>query len=446
MKTNARNSERGQALVLIVLALVGLLGFTALAVDGSMVYADRRFAQNAADASALSGGAAAAMEIEKSGVNYNNWPCTAASLANGTIPSSLGTAASKARAATSNSAKENGFVLATNETKSTVVSNRHGIYLNCGLEGSGYFKDKFLEVHSLVTRQTNTSFVHFVFNGPMINSVEAVARVRPRQNLAYGYAIVALNPADCSGSKKIGAGFHGDATTIVDGGGIWSNGCLYDSANTPMQVKDAGVYYCTENKVDGTSFIFTPSNSPTQTGSPCVQIPPEAYTIDGPNCADPAAHNVTAAQFESAAKVSNGGLSAGLWCVTGAVKFNATAKVAGHDVTIVFFDDLTVNGGADVDFTAPNSPDPKPAVTGLVFYFPPSNDAAITIDGGGDLNIVGTILAPTSEISIQGTSDTDALHTQVIAWNVDMGGNAGTFVLYEDNQQMQVPTRMDLWR
>ena len=445
MNAKGNASERGQALVLIVLAVVGLLGFTALAVDGSMVYADRRFAQNAADASSLAGGAAAAMEIEEGGTNYSTWPCTAANLTNGTVPSSMNTVVSEAKGAASTSANENGFTVATNESKTTVTNNKHGVYLVCGLEGAGFFKDKFLEVHSLITHQTNTSFVHFVFGGQMVNSVEAVSRVRPRQNLAFGYAIVALNPEDCSGTKKIGAGFHGAATTIVDGGGIWSNGCVYDSANTPMEIKDAGVYYCTENKVDGTSFIFTPSTTPTQTGDPCVQIPPEAYSIDGPNCADPAAHNVNASQFENAAK-SAGGLDAGLWCVTGAVKFNASNFAVGHDVTIVFFDDLTVNGGADIDFTAPNSADPPPAVTGLLFYFPPENVAAITIDGGGDLNLVGTILAPTSEISIQGTSDTDALHSQVIAWNVDMGGNAGTFVLYEDNQQMQIPTRMDLWR
>jgi len=53
MPSTKYSSERGQVLVLLVLALVGLLGFTALAIDGGMVYSDRRTAQNAADASAL---------------------------------------------------------------------------------------------------------------------------------------------------------------------------------------------------------------------------------------------------------------------------------------------------------------------------------------------------------------------------------------------------------
>jgi Flp pilus assembly protein TadG len=45
--------ERGQALIIIALALVGLVGMVALAVDGGNVFLDRRTAQNAADSAAL---------------------------------------------------------------------------------------------------------------------------------------------------------------------------------------------------------------------------------------------------------------------------------------------------------------------------------------------------------------------------------------------------------
>src|SRR6266540_4448546 len=48
-----RSQERGQALILIALAAVGLVGFAALAIDGSRVFSDRRHAQNAADTSVL---------------------------------------------------------------------------------------------------------------------------------------------------------------------------------------------------------------------------------------------------------------------------------------------------------------------------------------------------------------------------------------------------------
>ncbi len=51
-----RNSEGGQASVLLAFAFIALLGFTALAIDGGMIYSNRRHAQNGSDASSLAGG------------------------------------------------------------------------------------------------------------------------------------------------------------------------------------------------------------------------------------------------------------------------------------------------------------------------------------------------------------------------------------------------------
>src|SRR5512143_49608 len=53
MKTSHPSTQRGQALVMIALAAVGLFAFAALAIDGSAIFSDRRHAQNAADTSAL---------------------------------------------------------------------------------------------------------------------------------------------------------------------------------------------------------------------------------------------------------------------------------------------------------------------------------------------------------------------------------------------------------
>src|SRR6266508_4592124 len=63
-----RLQERGQALILIALAAVGLFGFSALAIDGSRIFSDRRHAQNAADTAAL---AAALARVRAVGVNLD---------------------------------------------------------------------------------------------------------------------------------------------------------------------------------------------------------------------------------------------------------------------------------------------------------------------------------------------------------------------------------------
>ena len=49
------SSEKGQVIVVLALAMVALLLFAALAIDGGNMYTQRRIAQNAADAGALAG-------------------------------------------------------------------------------------------------------------------------------------------------------------------------------------------------------------------------------------------------------------------------------------------------------------------------------------------------------------------------------------------------------
>ncbi len=53
--------------------------------------------------------------------------------------------------------------------------------------------DKHIDVHTLVSSTTNTSFAQIFTNGEYVNHVEAVVRVRPRTEFAFGNAIVATS-------------------------------------------------------------------------------------------------------------------------------------------------------------------------------------------------------------------------------------------------------------
>jgi uncharacterized membrane protein len=70
------HSEKGQAAVLLALAFVALLAFAALAIDGGMVYSNRRHAQNGSDSASLAGGSAAALYMENKFVTYGNFDCS----------------------------------------------------------------------------------------------------------------------------------------------------------------------------------------------------------------------------------------------------------------------------------------------------------------------------------------------------------------------------------
>ena len=69
MKRNSfSKNEQGQAIVIMAFALIALLAFAALAIDGGNAYVERRRAQNGADAGALAG----ARQVWINRVNLNS--------------------------------------------------------------------------------------------------------------------------------------------------------------------------------------------------------------------------------------------------------------------------------------------------------------------------------------------------------------------------------------
>ena len=51
--------------------------------------------------------------------------------------------------------------------------------------------------------------------------------------------------------------------------------------------------------------------------------------------------------------------------------------------------------------------------------------------------------APGSNIDMLGTGEVDAFHTQVIGWNVEVGGDRDTFVLYNGDEQYSEPSAIE---
>jgi hypothetical protein len=68
------------------------------------------------------------------------------------------------------------------------------------------------------------------------------------------------------------------------------------------------------------------------------------------------------------------------------------------------------------------------------------------MNGTACVKFVGTLLAPTSSISLLGTNDSFSYQTQIIGWNVDIGGTATAYVSYNGSQQFTNPTSMELFK
>ena len=107
--------------------------------------------------------------------------------------------------------------------------------------------------------------------------------------------------------------------------------------------------------------------------------------------------------------------------------------------------EVRINGNVTVQLTAPAEvPDPSPAIPGILIYAPASNHEEIQINGSSNSYFQGTVLAPGADCNMLGNGATDAYRTQMICWNVEVGGTADTYVLYDDVNQYSKPTSLDL--
>jgi Tfp pilus assembly protein PilX len=448
MQTKHQNSERGQAIVLIVLAMIVLLGFTALAVDGSMVYSDRRMVQNAADASALAGGATAAQQLENAGIDVGTWTASPPN-----CDGNVAAAASAGRTAAANRALDNDFNIPANG----ITEGLGGVETTCGQENitvplvtggsSTVFTEKFMDLKTSITNRTDTAFAQVLFPNGLENTVQATTRIRPRQSLAYGYAILALNPSPCKGNVfgviYNGLGGNSNNLTVTDGG-IWSNGCMVVNGNPRITVQNAGVwYFFTENNSDLDDIVFDPATRQAEqvVNNNAYRVPASTYDIVPPDCSG---HEVSADYIINYYRQNNTPLPAGLYCVNENLRINAGDRVEGYGVTLVLNGELRINGDATVRLTAPTRNYVGPAIPGLLIYAPRTNPGPFIINGGSDHQYVGTILAPGARITFNGDAMTEAFHSQIIGWDVTIGGSSSTHVVFNSNEQMVRPTYLNL--
>jgi Flp pilus assembly protein TadG len=432
---NANHSfERGQVLILLAIGFVVFLGFVALAIDGGMVFSDRRHSQNAADASSLAGAGAAALSLEDNGVNYANWN----DCANPNIP--LAQQAAVTAAVTR--AGANGFVI------TSPIANRHGVETECGVQDNGGWEDRYIDITTDISSTTRTNFAQVFYGGRLINNVAAVTRVRPRTPLAFGHAIVALNREDCQGNQN-GVIFGGSADVSVNGGGVFSNGCLGGNGGAfNVEVTNGSVVYVEDldppGNPPGTGLDPNIEPNPAQVPSP---LPSGAYYVAPPDCTpgdDVYIHNTT----------YNGTtpLEPGLHCFyaqPNAIKINAGTTLNATGVTLyVVNGGVTINGGATINLSAPPpDPDPSPAIAGMLLFLAPGNDSTIGLEGGAQSAYLGTIYAPDGDISVSGANGTHpTFNTQLIAQNVFVSGNASIDINFDAGMNYNRPAYIELFR
>ncbi|KAF0108805.1 MAG: hypothetical protein FD146_691 [Anaerolineaceae bacterium] len=401
--------ETGQALILIVLAIVGLIGLTALAVDGGNAFTDRRHAQSAADAAAL---AAALAKVHE-----QNW-----------------TSAGMARAA------DNEY---TNDGVRSIVTINNPPGAGCDgsvpnpLNLAADPNDRVeYYIQVIIRSNVDTYFAPVVGVEQVHNCVEAIARARPAVTgqIAFGNAMVSLNLHDCRSFWV-----HGTADTDVTGSGVFVNSdCSSGAFQAFDQSGNATLSAPNICVVGGATYGAGDVIPPPQTGCG-TQLPyPPEYIWPQPTCSVDGTRNngiLTPGNIPGSWLGADVTLQPGTYCISGNATINANDVVTGVGVLLYFIDGrLHINGGAELNLSAQTTGD----YAGLLIYLPLTNDNTVILNGNANSTFTGTILAPASEIQINGTGSSYGFHSQVIGYTIDLIGTADTSIFYNDNENYDI--------
>ena len=400
MKTTKRPTERGQALILIVLAAIGLFGIAGLAIDGSMKFSDRRHAQNAADTAALTAALAR--------VNGDaQWKLTAL-----------------------DRALDNGY-------NNDLVSNTVNIYA-CNEVGSdcGPYAGNANFVRVVVVSNVDTYFARVVGIDQTHNTVESIAMSQEEYvgELYGGASIVGLAPDQC---KTIW--FSGSGDTDITGGGVFSNSSL-DCGVTVQGSTNLNI----DGSVDMVADAYTKNGNPPlggisggfNGGVDPYDYPPPADMLPTYTC------DWTYSSFPPSGVTS---LSSGTYCVTGSFTMNAGETLSGTGVTIVMESgNIHWNGGAEINLSAPTSGD----LAGMLIYAPMSNSNTMRFNGNANTTLTGTIFMPAAPLIYNGTGNLTPSHVQIIGYTIELTGGNDTSVIYQDadNWDSNLPARVGLFQ
>jgi len=441
MKFNQQR-EYGQVMVILALVLVGLLGFAALVVDGGTIFADRRFDQSAADASAVAGAVAAAQSIENQYITNGSFTCS-----DSRVIAAMQDAADAAIARS----LDNRFTLTELPTQADLDAARHGVYIACGEEDHDAFSQGYIDVVVNISSDVATTFAHMFYPGGFRNSVEAGVRVKPRTSGAFGYAIAVLSK-DCQanyGNLKV----SGNSLVTINNSGMFSNSCMKGNGNVVVTA-DEGIRFVDGYSADGGVTI---SPTPAQTAE---ELPTFTYPPADADCAKLSSYGEVKINNDSDNVTLNPGrytgisvskgkvnLNPGLYCVSGDIKLTG-GIIAGDDVMFYLQKDgskdtnFDSSGGAQINIRAPRSG----PWYGMLIYLASGNKGSVSLLGNSISEYKGTVYAPDGHVNVGGTSNQlGQFSTQIIAYTAEIFGTTTMEINFDDTIHYSNPSFLDMY-
>jgi hypothetical protein len=403
-----RHGERGQALIVIVFAIIGLVGITALAVDGGNAFVQTRRAQTAADSAAL-GGALARIKGE-------DWVATTYAIA-----------------------AQHGFE--HNGTSTGVAVNSP--------PANGPYQGDVEYIQVIIGARTRAYFAGVVGVPEIRTTVQAVARTKSSEikEILDGSAVISLaRTSDCASKKAFWV--HSEATLSVRGGNVFINSdneecALIEQGSGGIRIIGGEVVIVGGARIQKPQLI-TPF--PPQTGAVSISYPPPFF-MPNVGCSEEAeismdGKSMSPGDWEEDFPPSGVlSLEPGKYCLQGDFIIGDGKSLEGKNV--VFSVDagrVRWSGHATINLDAPRTG----PLAGLLLYVPPDNHSYLALNMDAQSGVKGTILAPGAQIRLNGSRSSTGFHSQIIAYRIEVDGTSNIEVAYLDEQNWDAITMPEI--
>ena len=455
---NIIKNERGQALIMIVFAIVGLIALTALTVDGGNAYSNRRHAQNAADT--------AAFAAARAKVRQETWKDAALVIA------SENDFTDQFSDDTSSNTLVNVEVYGCEENKPE--------YANCGgYEGN----DEYIEV--VITSTVDTFFAPIVGIQQVTNRVKAIAQAKPSSvdaALLANAMVSLMTGCKPSGWPHDPFTISGNSTSIVGGSGVFINSncanALNQNGSATMNAEFGVCVVGTSNVAPGSVNPPPVSNCGTPLAYPPVVLPNPSCDTNGDGVINPseegtitqissdpiiysASPGYYSGDFPNTSPSGKLIMQKGVYCINDDFLLNSQWDVTTDANDNGNFDPysegvlimvenggITLNGSSTIDLHALSSEDPNipEDLQNLLFFMPLGNDSTLTMNGASGSAFTGSIWAPSSHCSLEGNNTSYDVNSQLMCYSMSLSGSANIDITYNENENhiIQVPPSIEL--
>ena len=457
--------ERGQILIIIALAAVGLIAIVGLAIDGGAKFSDQRHAQNAADTAAMAG----AFALTE---NDPYWKLVALQRA-----------------------EDNGYV-------SNLVTTTVTVY-QCNEAGAdcGYYQGNKEYIRVLIDNYINTTLARVVGIKQLHNRVYAVAFAKVGGNLIDGAMIVSYDPnPNCStgGTGGYSVEVTGGASVNLTGGGLFVNSkaaCGFKIPNcADLNIVDGTISSAGASNIDTAGCTFDPPFTPKYNQKPVV-VPDDVYWPGVPPECDPSSTPQTPYKFPTQIMGDDGKLhdqwliypgyytdfpqpalvtnksyiymASGVYCIdppmdkdlswspVDASFLNGSTDPAQNPYASYNPDGVTLyirpSGGFSINASSPTMLDASKSgdYQGYLIILEGAytNHPSCTINGGADIHMDGLIFAPYCNFTINGQAGETALfNAQLVGWDIKVNGTNAINFKYNPSNQVKIKSQVGLMR